>query len=349
MKRYFIIIAIILSIAVSSPAQDQNPNQPLTLQALNLLLRREVGRNMTEADLAVRVERLGIAFDPAPDVVGRLRANGARQNLINAIKRAAEKVSANAVLGNTVTTTGAQPDAFIEEVRKVVREYVDELPDFICQQVVERYYDGDGSGAWERGDTLTYELTYNRKRESYKPINSVGRPVTKSLEEAGGAYSTGDFASRLAAIFDAETKAVFKAAGKERLGNRQTVLYDFRVPAESKTLTVKAEGAPAVIAGYSGTVWIDAESKRVLRIDQAVDDLPKGYPVTHSESSVDYDVIKLRGLDVDFLLPTRAEFIIGDRRMKQQSRNLLFFKFYRKFETDIKISDDPTPPNKPIP
>ncbi len=347
MKRYFVIVAIILSIAVSSLSQDQNPNQPLTVQALNLLLRREVGRNMTEADLAVRVERLGIAFDPAPDVVSRLRANGAHQNLINTVKRAAEKLSANAVLGNTVATTGARQDAFIEEVRKVVREYVDELPDFICQQVVERYYDLDGSGAWERGDTLTYELTYNRKRESYKPVNSVGRPVTKSLEEAGGAYSTGDFASRLAAIFDAETKAVFKPAGRERLGNRQTLLYDFRVPQESKTLTVKAEGAPAIIAGYSGTVWIDAETKRVLRIDQAVDDLPKGYPVTHSESSVDYDVIKLRGLEMDFLLPTRAEFIIGDRRTKQQSRNLLYFKFYRKFETDIKISDDPVPPNKP--
>jgi hypothetical protein len=348
MKNAILFVAIVLSFGGSAFGQNPNaPNEPLTLQTLNIMLRREVGRNMTEADLAVRVARLGIAFDPTPDVVSRLRANGAHQNLINAIKRAAEKVSANAVLGNTVTVTGAKPDAFVEEVRAAVREYVDELPDFICQQVVERYYDVDGTGAWARGDTLTYELTYNRKRESYRPVNSIGRPVTKSLEEAGGAYSTGDFASRLAALFDPETKTAFKAAGKERLGSRQTLLYDFSVRADSKTLSVQADGSPAVFAGYSGTVWIDTETKRVLRIDQAVDDLPAGYPVTHSESSVDYDVIKLRGLDVDFLLPIRAEFIIGDRRKKQQSRNLLYFKFYRKFETDIKISDEPIPPNKP--
>jgi hypothetical protein len=348
MKHTIFALLLVGCLAIPSRAQDTNPNQPLTLQALNLLLRREVGRNMMEADLAVRVTRLGIAFDPTPDVVSRLRANGARQNLINAVKRAAEKLSANAALGNTVVATGAgQPDAFIEEVRSVVREYVDELPDFICQQVVERYYDVDGSGAWARGDTLTYELTYNRKKESYRPLNSVGRPVTKSLEEAGGAYSTGDFASRLAAIFDPETKTAFKPAGKERLGARQTVLYDFVVRAESKTLTVRADGAAAIQAGYSGTIWIDAETKRVLRIDQAVDDLPAGYPVTHSESSVDYDMIKLRGLEVDFLLPTRAEFIIGDRRMKQQSRNLLFFKFYRKFETDIKLGEDVETTKKP--
>ncbi|MCI0524221.1 MAG: hypothetical protein L0Y75_03070 [Acidobacteria bacterium] len=320
-------------------------NEPLTLQTLNLLLRREVGRNMTEADLAVRVERLGIAFDPTPEAIGRLRANGARQNLINAVKRAAEKLSVAA--GKVVETGPQATDPFLEETRKVVRDYLDELPDFICQQEVQRYIDYDGTGAWDRADTLVYELTYNRKRETYKPINSIGRPLTRPLEESRGAYSTGDFASGLAALFDPDTRAVFKPAGKERLGNRQTLIYDFRVPQESSKLTVKAEGAPQIVAGYSGAVWIDAETKRVLRIDQAVDEMPKSYPVTHSESSVDYDVIKLRGLDVDFLLPIKAELVIGNRREKQNSRNLIYFKFYRKFETDVKIGEDVELPKKP--
>ncbi|MCI0663641.1 MAG: hypothetical protein L0220_21470, partial [Acidobacteria bacterium] len=81
-----------------------------------------------------------------------------------------------------------------------------------------------------------------------------------------------------------------------------------------------------------------------LRLEQALDDLPASYPVTNSESSVDYDINKLRGLDVEFLLPIRAEFIIADRRQKHYFRNLIYFKFYRKFETDIKITEDPTPP-----
>jgi hypothetical protein len=301
---------------------------------------------MTEADLAARVERFGIAFDPTPDAVSRLRANGAHQHLINAIKREADKLSASA--GKVIATGPQPPDPFIEETRKVVRDYIDELPDFICQQEIQRYVDRDGSGAWERADRLVYELTYNRKIESYKPMNSIGRPVARSLEEAGGATSRGDFASGLAFLFEIETKAVFKPAGKERLGNHQALLYDFRVPKESSKLVVKAEGADPLTVGYSGTVWIDGETKKVLRIDQAVDDLPKSYPVTNSETSVDYDIIRLRGLDVDFLLPIRAEFIIGDRRQKRQSRNVMHFKFYRKFETDIKISDDvPTPPQKP--
>src|SRR5215468_6421287 len=349
-KSSAVIVALLICSALLVPAKGQNGNQaatePLTLQALNIMLRREVGRDMTEADLAVRIERFGIAFDPTSDAVSRLRANGAHQNLINAVKRAADKLSASA---GKVVMTGPQPtDSFIEETRKVVRDYLDELPDFICQQDVQRYFDYDGSGAWDKADTLVYELTYNRKRESYKPINAIGRPVTRQLDDVKGAYSTGDFASGLASLFDLETRTVFKPAGKERLGNRQTLIYDFTVPKESSKLVVKAEGADPLIVGYSGAVWIDAETKKVLRIDQAIDDLPKSHPVTHSESSVDYDFIKLRGLDVDFLLPTKAEFIIADRHKKQYNRNLIHFKFYRKFETDVKIIDDTTtPPQKP--
>ncbi|HZF41404.1 MAG TPA: hypothetical protein VE715_21450 [Blastocatellia bacterium] len=340
----FICSALLVSAKGQSVSQPAN--EPLTLQALNIMLRREVGRDMTEADLAARVERFGIAFDPTPDAVNRLRANGAHQNLLNAIKRAADKLSAST--GKVVATGAQTSDPLIEEARKVVRDYLDELPDFICQEDIQRYADYDGSGAWEKADTLVYELTYNRKRESYKPINSVGRPVTRSLEDVKGAYSTGDFASGLASLFDLETKTVFKPAGKEQLGKRQAILYDFRVPKESSKLVLKAEGAENLIVGYSGTVWIDAETKKVLRIDQALDDLPKSNPVTHSESSVDYDFIKLRGLDVDFLLPTSAEFIIADRRQKHYFRNLIHFKFYRKFETDVKIGDDVTiPPQKP--
>lgn len=363
MKRSAFIFAIALGLAAisvdfysTSSAQGQYPrtassqtalsNEPLTLQTLNLLLRQAVGRNMTEADLAVHIERVGVAFDPTPEVISRLRANGAHPNLLNTIKREAEKLSASA--GKLTVTAGAAPDEFLAETRKNVRDYLEELPDFICQQEVQRYYDFESRGAWDKADTLTYELTYNRKRESYKPINAVGRPVTKSLEQSGGAYSTGDFASSLASLFDQSTNAVFKPAGKDRLGNRQTVIYDFRVPKETSKLTIKSDNAPEIIAGYSGSIWVDAEKKLVLRIEQAVDDLPKSYPVTNSESAIDYDMVKLRGLDVEFLLPIRAEFIIADRRQKHYFRNLLYFKFYRKFETDIRIVDDPAPTTPPI-
>src|SRR5262249_26272357 len=152
------IVALFICSALLVPAKGQTGNQaanePLTLQALNTMLRREVGRDMTEADLAARVERFGIAFDPTSDAVSRLRANGAHQNLINAVKRAADKLSASA---GKVVMTGPQPtDPFIEETRKVVRDYIDELPDFICQQEKPSYSDLERTRAWGKADRLVY-------------------------------------------------------------------------------------------------------------------------------------------------------------------------------------------------
>src|SRR5262245_52140716 len=155
-KSFAAIVALFICSALLVPAKGQGgrpaADEPLTLQALNTMLRREVGRNMTEADLAARIERFGIAFDPTPDAVSRLRANSAHQNLINAVKRAADKFSASA---GKVVITGPQPsDPIIEETRKVVRDYLDELPDFICQQEIQRYLDLEGTGAWEKADRL---------------------------------------------------------------------------------------------------------------------------------------------------------------------------------------------------
>lgn len=351
-RKWQILILGLLFLTSVSPlasgvsAQQQSPNQPLTLPELNKMLRERIGHVRPEADAAAYVERFGIAFDPTFEVVANLRANGARQYLINAIKRAAERSSASSV--DKVGAGGAQtPDPFIEEARKVARKYLDDLPDFICRQVIERYYNLGSFGTWNRFDTLAYELAYNGGRESYSPIKVADARATRPIEQAGGAYSTGDFATGIAAIFDPETKTVFKFAGRESLDNRQTLVYDFRVPQESSKWEVKAEGGPAMIAGYSGAVWIDEETKQVLRMDQAADNLPKGFPVTSAESYVSYGIVKVRGLDADFPLPVRAEFIIADRCQYHYFRNLIHFNSYRKFETDIKILlDHPTTPPK---
>lgn len=331
--RFILAILVLGSFVTAGWAQSPGENGPLTLRDLHNLLRRSVGRDMTEGDLAAQVERFGIAFDPTPEVINRLRAAGAHPHLINAVKRAGERLLA---------IHQAAPDRLIEEVRENVLNYVENLPDFICQQEITRYVDF-GTGAWQKADTLRYELSYNHKRESYKPINTIGLPPTPPIEQSGGAYSTGDFATTLALLFAPGTKATFKPAGTDKLGSRQTFVYDFRVPQATSKMQVKADPAPPIIVGYSGSVWIDAETKQVLRIEQAADDLPPDYPATQVESSTDFDIVRLRGLEADFLLPVRAEFIIGDRRQRRFSRNLIYFKFYRKFETDIKIVDVPDP------
>lgn len=101
-KQSFGIIAILFSFICFSAsgtcrsvasAQGEPPNQPMTLAELNKLSKKF---GVTEAVVAAQIEQAGIAFEPTPEVIDRLRASGVHQHLINTIKRAAEKKSASA-------------------------------------------------------------------------------------------------------------------------------------------------------------------------------------------------------------------------------------------------------------
>ena len=162
--KFFVTIFFLFVLVGSSVAQTEIPNQPLSAQNMNLMLRRSVGRDMTEADVIARIQRFGIDFEPTPEIMARFRFNGAHPSLLNAIRRAGAKAMNDN--NGKVTTLVKVSDPIIEEVRQKVKDYVDELPDFICSQEVERFVDTDGSGAWQRGDNLVFELTYNRKNET---------------------------------------------------------------------------------------------------------------------------------------------------------------------------------------
>ncbi len=346
--KYFFILLILFALVSASVAQTEIPNQPLSVQNLNLILRRSVGRDMTEADVIARIQRFGIDFEPTPEIMGRFRFNGAHPSLINAIRRAGAKS-----LGDTdgkVTTIVKIKDPIIEEVRQKVKDYVDDLPDFICSQEVERFVDTDGSGAWQRGDNLVFELTYNGKRESYKMVRVNGMSGDKLEKFVGGASSSGEFASMLASLFSPVSQTEFSPAGKEKLGTHQALIYDFHVKQSNSSWHVSLNSDPPFIAAYSGSVWIDAESKYVLRIEQAVEDPPAQYRTFSGDSVIDYELVKIKGLENEVLLPVKAELTLLTRAQKNYSRNVIRFKFYRKFESDVKVildDDNAKPEPKP--
>ncbi len=350
--KFFATLILFLVLVSPSVAQTEIPNQPLSVQNLNMMLRRNVGRDMTEADVIARIQRIGIDFEPTPEIMARFRFNGAHPSLLNAIRREGIKVMNDT--NGKVTSIVSVSDPIIEEVRKKVKDYVDELPDFICSQEVERFYDTDGSGSWQRGDNLVFELTYNGKRESYKMIRVNGMPGEKLEKFVGGASSSGEFASMLASLFAASTQAEFIPAGKEKLGTHQALIYDFHVKQSNSSWRVSLNSEPAFIAAYSGTVWIDAESKYVLRIEQAVEDPPAPYRTFSGDSVLDYELVKIKGLETEVLLPVKAELTLLTRAQKSYARNVIRFKFYRKFESDVKViledegaKPDPKPEKPP--
>lgn len=228
---------------------------------------------------------------------------------------------------------------FIEQARRYALNYVQELPNFIVHQRVNRYARDPVSGKWVPRDNLDLEVTYEvSKGEQYilRAIN--GRPTKNQYNEVGGASSAGEFGSLLVALFNPSSKAEFKRGPKESISGRKAVVYDFHVPtATSSNQITETRSNKSVISGYRGSIWVDEESKRVLRIEQSADDIPRDFPLSVAESAVDYGWFDINGKQ--YLLPRRAEVIIGSERDQLYSRNVLEFTDYRKFEVDLKIGD----------
>jgi hypothetical protein len=132
------------------------------------------------------------------------------------------------------------------------------------------------------------------------------------------------------------------------LGTHQALIYDYHVTKPKSKLDVRIGDDPSFIAAYSGSVWIDADTKQVLRIEQAIEDPPAQYRTFSGDKIIDYEMVKLRGTDVEVLLPVKAEVMMLNRNQRSYSRNVIYFKFYRKFESDIKfITGDEEKPEKP--
>lgn len=306
---------------------------------------------VSQGDIAVEVQRRGIDFAVDEKILDEFRRAGARLFLLNAIKRAVEESSRQRVEPRDPAPEDPDsPEArrraelealarlpLIEQARYYALDFARELPNFVVNQVVTRYMEHSASRNWQLQDKLEIELTFQTdKGEQFKMLSIDGKPTTSTYDSLVGSTSTGEFGSILASLFLPKSNAEFKEVRHDNLHGRDTVVYDFKVlRANSNSKITDKNSGKSVIAGYSGTVWIDVETKRVLRIEESNDDIPAGFPITLSENAVDYDWVTISG--ERYLLPVHAELLMGRDADRIYMKNSIEFRNYHKFEGDVKV------------
>ncbi|MFN0111356.1 MAG: hypothetical protein ACKVZH_21035 [Blastocatellia bacterium] len=356
-----ILLVVLVGLAATGLAQTE---KPVTKEEILAFLKNKADKRTEQGELAAEIAQRGVGFPITDDTLEELRKNGARSFLLDAIRNSVKKEESappekprlktqeeTAPPLPTVEDEEAKEKAraeafarlpFLEQARHFALEYADNLPDFMATQFVTRYAQKPGDKDWKKEDALEIELSYReRGGEKYRLTKMDGKASTLKYENLGGATSTGEFGSLLTAAFSPESRAEFKELRKEVFNKRQTVVYDFKVKkAFSANKITDKTTHQSIIAAYQGTVWIDVETKRVLRIESASEGMPANFSITLAENSIEYDWIKIA--DQTYLLPIRAEVLLGSDRERHYSRNVIEFRNYRKFDTDIKFS----PPDK---
>ena len=291
-------------------------------------------------------------------------------------------VIACAAVARAQGLTGEQA-RIVEEARAVALNYSNWLPNLICTEHIQRSADWYGSGSWAAVDTITAQVTYFERHESYKVIARNNHAANQAIESVAGAISKGEFGSMLRWIFDPAAKASFEWKGRQAIRRQPVSVFAYRVEPATSRLELRAL-AKSAIAGFHGVVYIDDATKLVLRLTLESDG-PKDFPIRDSYVHIDYDWATIAGSR--YLVPSRAETGMTENRppaplaaaqvaaaqagrtiapgscsscdppgspvfrspprQAVKYRNRLEFRGYRQFTTDSKLTFDPPKPGLP--
>jgi hypothetical protein len=227
----------------------------------------------------------------------------------------------------------SEQKALIERVREYALNYSKNLPNFICTQVTRRYSDRGNSGFWQTEDTLTTRLSYFEQKEKYELVMVNNRSTTQSYHSLGGASSSGEFGSMLQQIFDKDTGATFSWLRWATLRGKRAHVYTYHVPQPNSQWRINYERTQEVIVGYSGLIYVDRDTEKILKITLE-GEIPPSFPIQQASTALDYDYTTIS--EQTYMVPIKAE--VRMRTGKLLTKNSVEFHLYRKFGADASIT-----------
>jgi hypothetical protein len=245
-------------------------------------------------------------------------------------------VDADGRVESTQTAARPEDDAaeLIERARKAAFEFNDKLPDFICDQVVRRFESKSLKPDWKLKDRIQVELTYAGGREDYRNVRVNGKRLKKGSPEDSGTWSTGEFGTVLVDIVASNTDATFKPRKQDSVAaGMKARVFDFSVLQPNSHWTIRL--GRAVKPAYQGSLWIELETARVLRIEMNTHQLPADYEVDKVEMTVDYGWVAISGQK--YLLPIDSEVLSCETHSFNCTRNSMEFRNYRKFAVESQV------------
>jgi hypothetical protein len=224
------------------------------------------------------------------------------------------------------------PSQVLVQICRKVANSISRLPRYMCTETVDRtsLRPDDFSGKHKErfcpenlqpdrqpneqlklfsADRLRLDVAISGNAEMYSWVHEEkfgDRELGELVRR--GATSTGEFASYLRAIFEADA-ASFSFKGESQLNGRQVLDFTFRVPLSRSGYRVSNKTLQR-LTGYSGSFSADAQTFDLLRLEIRTDPLPPELGMCQVATVLDYTQVRMNS--VDFLLPSEANMRIID-------------------------------------
>jgi hypothetical protein len=333
-------LLIVLTAALLTAASEIN----MTVAQLEMFIRSAVELKQTDRQVAEYLRHVKLRDKLDDRAIEDLQSLGAGPKTVAALRElgdaSASLPAAPPPPPKPVYVPPPPPDSveqekIIDQARDYALNYTKQLPNFICVQVTRRDYDPTGTGNnWYHSDTITARLSYNGF-ENYEVILHNNQPVTNAnMRQFGGTTSEGEFGSMMDQIFEPETHAQFSWDHWGKLRGRKTYVFAYDVRQEYSKYHVEADDDKlSIVPAYRGLVYIDEDTKMVVKIVMTPYDMPSTFPIREISSSLDYDLESIG--DQQYMLPLKS--VLTSKRARQMTKNDIEFRLYRKFGTESTI------------
>jgi hypothetical protein len=321
--------------------------QTMTVKGVQDFVRSSAVQHLQDKDVAAQLRRFKLSekLEDA-DIEAVLSAAGPKTvEALKAMRDASASLAPPAKAAPKAAAFVQPPpppqekqDEIIAAAREYALNYTKSLPDFVCAQITERYYDPSGKESWRKGDDIRAKLSYDGKQEKYDIMLVNGQSALgKTMESLGGTTSTGEFATMLRYIFEPVSRTAFHYNRIGNMDGHRSYVFDYAVERENSSWGITdKESKQTVVPGYKGIIYIDEATGQILRFNAEAVDIPPDFPIRVAKETLTYRYADLSGNK--FLLPAESEIRLD--RGRDLSRNLVTFTSYRKFSADAVITFD---------
>lgn len=199
-----------------------------------------------------------------------------------------------------------EPDEeVLAEARSAVRAFAANLPKAQAKVKTTKYFKA-GGGEWQRLEEAAAVVSFADGKADYASLELDGNPTNRSVEQLGFA-AVADFERALEAVVGAKAGVVLRRVKAASVDSRPALLYEFQVAqADSQWWLVSADGR-RYNPPFSGTLAVDQETHRVLRVEQKSGEIPSEFPFASMEWAFDFTLIRLD--KKTYLTPSQATTI----------------------------------------
>jgi hypothetical protein len=230
----------------------------------------------------------------------------------------------------------AADDPTLALARRAASEYGATLPNYFCQETMERYNVVSNSLRTlpRQLDTVQAEVVYEQGKETFRNLRVNGKPVERA---DGGIWAVGVFGPLMASLFEPRLEAEFHLRGEAREAGRAAVRYDFSV-AEARSNWVISVAQGQVQPAYHGSIWVEAATGRILRHELETSSLPDAFQYQAASLSVRYRFVTING--TEYLLPRTTESRLCPRNYFYCDRVEATYTGCRKFSAESSLKFD---------